>query len=303
MSSPSLSPEQEAELEAELKRIIRAANDLVAAQARVSEAQRAMDSTAYGRAVVARMQAEKRFSDALRDPAALLASLRVARADTERMLDAMEDAWGVIANAAGGNWGNESADWQAAARHWADNYNGMLGKLLQKRAISAAIPPHETETPTARGRVKVTRIARPQDHCWECKTPGVEVSESVTTRKGEGVYADTPLVTLPQRFMRCATCGREWMTEQQHTSFETQVSAHTFHEYRRIVARTQRSLSSLQEAAREHAALVEHFLDECSGEADSVLACAYHEYKGALANAAAKLRATLSETPTVEVTS
>lgn len=38
-------------------------------------------------------------------------------------LDLLETAWGVIANAGGGNWTLETAEWQQAAKRWRDVYN------------------------------------------------------------------------------------------------------------------------------------------------------------------------------------
>ena len=35
----------------------------------------------------------------------------------------LEAAWGVIANAGGGNWEIETKDWQEAAARWRDNYH------------------------------------------------------------------------------------------------------------------------------------------------------------------------------------
>lgn len=36
--------------------------------------------------------------------------------------DSLMDAWGVIANAGGGDWTKETPDWQTAAAHWRDTY-------------------------------------------------------------------------------------------------------------------------------------------------------------------------------------
>jgi hypothetical protein len=44
-----------------------------------------------------------------------------------RQLDALELAWGVIANAGGGDWKRESADWQEAAAKWRELYHSLLG--------------------------------------------------------------------------------------------------------------------------------------------------------------------------------
>lgn len=34
--------------------------------------------------------------------------------------DMLEQAWGIIANAGGGNWDNETPEWRRAAERWRD---------------------------------------------------------------------------------------------------------------------------------------------------------------------------------------
>lgn len=41
------------------------------------------------------------------------------------------EAWAVIANASGGNWKKESADWARAAMQWRDRYHILLGRQRQ----------------------------------------------------------------------------------------------------------------------------------------------------------------------------
>lgn len=54
-------------------------------------------------------------------------------AQLQRDLDALEEAWGVIANAGGGNWKTESADWQVAAARWRDTYmTGITSRLSER---------------------------------------------------------------------------------------------------------------------------------------------------------------------------
>lgn len=38
--------------------------------------------------------------------------------------DLLESAWGIIANAGGGNWSTQSEEWQEAAARWRDNWLG-----------------------------------------------------------------------------------------------------------------------------------------------------------------------------------
>lgn len=48
-------------------------------------------------------------------------------ASTEKELhDALEAAWGIIANAHGGDWLLANGDWQRAAVRWRDNYHTLL---------------------------------------------------------------------------------------------------------------------------------------------------------------------------------
>lgn len=42
--------------------------------------------------------------------------------EVTRLMDALELAWGIIANASGGNWERESPEWQEAAHRWRDQH-------------------------------------------------------------------------------------------------------------------------------------------------------------------------------------
>lgn len=46
-------------------------------------------------------------------------------------MDHLEWAWGIIANAGGGNWLKETSDWQEAARAWRDRYHMLLSDWLK----------------------------------------------------------------------------------------------------------------------------------------------------------------------------
>jgi len=41
-------------------------------------------------------------------------------------MDMLELAWGIIANAGGGNWKTQTKDWQKAAAEWRDKYHNLL---------------------------------------------------------------------------------------------------------------------------------------------------------------------------------
>jgi hypothetical protein len=42
-----------------------------------------------------------------------------------------EIAWGIIANAGGGDWDLETPEWKAAAIRWRDEYHAKLDRMMQ----------------------------------------------------------------------------------------------------------------------------------------------------------------------------
>lgn len=75
------------------------------------------------------MASYHRFTDELRDALAMRGgnTLRLlgavslsSEAMERRLMRALELAWGIIANAGGGDWTRESPEWQAAAARWRD---------------------------------------------------------------------------------------------------------------------------------------------------------------------------------------
>jgi hypothetical protein len=44
-------------------------------------------------------------------------------AKNERLVDELELAWGIIANAGGGDWETQTKEWQDAATRWRDRYH------------------------------------------------------------------------------------------------------------------------------------------------------------------------------------
>jgi len=58
-------------------------------------------------------------------------------ADVLRLRDQLEIAWGVIANAGGGDWSRETAEWQHAAARWRDGY---FSEPLRARAAAQGEP-------------------------------------------------------------------------------------------------------------------------------------------------------------------
>ena len=62
--------------------------------------------------------------------------------------DMRDSAWGIIANAGGGDWDKESPEWKAAAERWRDTYLNALpdsGLDVERlgRAIGRLLPPNE----------------------------------------------------------------------------------------------------------------------------------------------------------------
>ena len=49
-------------------------------------------------------------------------------------LDLLEEAWALIANASGGNWNLETADWRAAAARFREKYHAELTKYVEQSA-------------------------------------------------------------------------------------------------------------------------------------------------------------------------
>ncbi len=49
--------------------------------------------------------------------------------------DLLELAWGIIANAGGGDWEKESKEWQDAAIKWRDNYFATLKQVSREASL------------------------------------------------------------------------------------------------------------------------------------------------------------------------
>jgi hypothetical protein len=49
--------------------------------------------------------------------------------------DMLEVAWGIIANAGGGNWKLETPEWQEAAVRWRDEYHRTLD--VQRETVAS----------------------------------------------------------------------------------------------------------------------------------------------------------------------
>jgi hypothetical protein len=45
-------------------------------------------------------------------------------------VDLLESAWGIIANAGGGDWTTQTAEWQEAARRWRDSYHEAIKPFI-----------------------------------------------------------------------------------------------------------------------------------------------------------------------------
>lgn len=55
--------------------------------------------------------------------------------DGQLMMQMLETAWGIIANASGGNWAKETPQWRDAARKWSDAYHLLIKKYAGPRPI------------------------------------------------------------------------------------------------------------------------------------------------------------------------
>ena len=52
-----------------------------------------------------------------------------AKGDAVAARELLKEAWGIIANAGGGNWGRESKEWQEAAAKFRDEFHKKVGHL------------------------------------------------------------------------------------------------------------------------------------------------------------------------------
>ena len=50
--------------------------------------------------------------------------------------DLLEEAWGIIANAGGGDWTKESPEWQEAAARWREKYHKTLPSFQDEPAAN-----------------------------------------------------------------------------------------------------------------------------------------------------------------------
>lgn len=64
--------------------------------------------------------------------AELEAENKALRERNSKLEDCIETAWGIIANAGGGNWDNESQEWKKAAESWRDNQFHHISTVREK---------------------------------------------------------------------------------------------------------------------------------------------------------------------------
>lgn len=75
-----------------------------------------------GTGVAARLWCDDRTRECILDP-------KVAQVASERfdaLYDDLELAWGVIANAYGGDWEKAHPEWREAAERWRDKYQELI---------------------------------------------------------------------------------------------------------------------------------------------------------------------------------
>lgn len=72
------------------------------------------------------------------NPASAIAhwNTRAAPRETGEAERLLEEAWGIIANAGAGSWGNEKADWQLAARRWRDQWLAHISAAAPRPDVS-----------------------------------------------------------------------------------------------------------------------------------------------------------------------
>jgi hypothetical protein len=63
--------------------------------------------------------------------------------DYERAVDLCYYGWTVIANAGGGNWENETAEWRQAAERFRDRFHAELWPNVVERNAEAPLTPIE----------------------------------------------------------------------------------------------------------------------------------------------------------------
>jgi len=55
-------------------------------------------------------------------------------AEIATLMDGMEEAWGIIANAGGGNWETQTKEWQEAAANWRDEeWHTAIARNVRRR--------------------------------------------------------------------------------------------------------------------------------------------------------------------------
>ena len=52
----------------------------------------------------------------------------------DEKMDLLESAWGIIANAGGGDWTTQTDDWQRAAARWREEYHSIPEMKLNKES-------------------------------------------------------------------------------------------------------------------------------------------------------------------------
>lgn len=62
----------------------------------------------------------------------------------EKNMEALELAWGIIANVSGGNWNEQTVDWKKAAERWRDEHWHPALEALGARPDRPLVPIQET---------------------------------------------------------------------------------------------------------------------------------------------------------------
>ena len=129
--------------------------------------------------------------------------------ETPNMDDAAEMLWVVLANVSGGDWTQQSQEWQDAAARWRDNYFTALN--------AASRPPAQPETPAPTPEGPAGRLRQLAHHWKQHGTEGFQCVEELEV-VAEQVEAEVARLTAALETARTGlTAIQPFLSEGQHT--------------------------------------------------------------------------------------
>lgn len=182
--------------------------------------------------------------------------LQLERGDVETLVDLAEVAWGIIANANGGDWSKASAEWREAAGRWRDRYHALLNvrarqviEIRDGKCTSCGLfthaghepgtcPGKKFETvraldaagfiPKAMGLAKILGEAPNPDHSFQFPLPTGE--EAI--RQGFCYAGGPPMPGEPGRagdqLRKCHGCDKEQKVDDFNLSIAPHMSSGCF---------------------------------------------------------------------------